>query len=351
MLGHIFHIFGYRYCSYEDWLKPGALEARGIMFEMDGGEPVRIASRPMEKFFNLNENPMTQNITEDMIDRIMDKVDGSLVSTYAADNLLFFKTKNSLSSDQALFAKNLAYEMGHQFVSELLELDAKGWTVNMEYTAPHNRIVVKYQSEKLTVLNVRNKESGAYMPIKEIKQYKHVWRNYVDGFCTDNELGYTVKNHEEIKAIEGIEGFIWVLKNGQMIKVKTDWYVAKHKAKDGALNFRYCLEAVLDEKADDMRAALFDDPSALELLNRVEKVVVGYMSEVDACVGVFYDDNRHLSRKDYAIKAKSYKPELMHLLMQAYSGQELDLRKHVEKRYDDLKALCGADNFNGLEEA
>ena len=48
-------IFNYRMASYSDWLKPGALECRGIMFVMDGDTPVKLASRPMEKFFNYAE--------------------------------------------------------------------------------------------------------------------------------------------------------------------------------------------------------------------------------------------------------------------------------------------------------
>lgn len=48
-------VFSYHIANYSDWILPGALECRGIMFEMDGEKPVRIMSRPMEKFFNVGE--------------------------------------------------------------------------------------------------------------------------------------------------------------------------------------------------------------------------------------------------------------------------------------------------------
>ena len=48
-------IFNYRLAGYSDWLKPGALECRGIMFQMDATGPVKLLSRPMEKFFNYAE--------------------------------------------------------------------------------------------------------------------------------------------------------------------------------------------------------------------------------------------------------------------------------------------------------
>ncbi|WP_333997418.1 RNA ligase, partial [Pseudomonas aeruginosa] len=57
--GTQFRIFSYNFASYTDWCLDDALECRGIMFEIDENGPVRIASRPMEKFFNLNETPFT----------------------------------------------------------------------------------------------------------------------------------------------------------------------------------------------------------------------------------------------------------------------------------------------------
>ena len=59
--GVIYRIFNYRLASYTEFLRPGALECRGHMFEVtdDSREAraIRLASLPVEKFFNLNENP------------------------------------------------------------------------------------------------------------------------------------------------------------------------------------------------------------------------------------------------------------------------------------------------------
>ena len=58
----IYRIFNYRLASYTDFQLPGALECRGTMFEInEDGEPIRLASLPMEKFFNLNEVPSDIN--------------------------------------------------------------------------------------------------------------------------------------------------------------------------------------------------------------------------------------------------------------------------------------------------
>ena len=58
-------IFSYNYAAYSDWLLPGALESRGIMFELDANnQPVRVMARPMEKFFNFHNRQLTKTIIQ-----------------------------------------------------------------------------------------------------------------------------------------------------------------------------------------------------------------------------------------------------------------------------------------------
>lgn len=53
--GFTYRIFLYRLASYSDWLYPGALESRGIMFRIEEDGSTTLVSRPMEKFFNWKE--------------------------------------------------------------------------------------------------------------------------------------------------------------------------------------------------------------------------------------------------------------------------------------------------------
>ena len=140
----LYRVFNYRLASYTDFLKPSALECRGIMFEVKDGLVVRLASLPMEKFFNLYENPMTMDLDLSEVDDVELKVDGSLISTYLhTDHSLRLKTKGSLESDQALDAMAfLEHPDNEEFRMQLQVLAALGYTVNMEWCAPHNRIVL-----------------------------------------------------------------------------------------------------------------------------------------------------------------------------------------------------------------
>lgn len=82
--GKTYRIFSYQYVSYEDWLKPGALDCRGIMFELVDDKPVNITARPMKKFFNVGElkidinklcNILIRNgeLSQDVYDRAIEK--------------------------------------------------------------------------------------------------------------------------------------------------------------------------------------------------------------------------------------------------------------------------------------
>jgi T4 RnlA family RNA ligase len=112
--GKKYRIFNYRLASYTDFQQPGALECRGVMFEVQDEVAVRLASLPMEKFFNLNENPMTMNLDLTQVVRIEEKADGSLMSTYIHNDQLRLKSKGSLFSEQALHAMARLYGASSQ---------------------------------------------------------------------------------------------------------------------------------------------------------------------------------------------------------------------------------------------
>ncbi|UQJ95286.1 RNA ligase 1 and tail fiber attachment catalyst [Klebsiella phage CPRSA] len=53
VMGTPVRIFNYRMASYTDWLKPGALECRGIMFEMDGDTPYQSSAALWRSFLTM----------------------------------------------------------------------------------------------------------------------------------------------------------------------------------------------------------------------------------------------------------------------------------------------------------
>ncbi len=309
-----FRIFSYNYASYSDWLLDDALECRGIMFEMDDNGPVRIAARPMEKFFNLGENPMTMDLNLDEVVLVTAKADGSLVSTYMDQTNIAFKSKGSIKSSQAAEALQV-FKQPHReaFRARVTEITEAGYTCNMEYVAPTNRIVLPYQERDLILLNVRHNETGEYIPYPELFKDAALRPFLVEA--------YDPASIENVRGMKEIEGFVYELASGQKFKLKTEWYCALHHTKDSINNNERLFEVVVAGGADDVIAMFTGDDYAREKVNAFTIVHLDYLSNT---LGLLLDAQKQLAGKDrreFAIKGqelcKPY-PGLFSVLMNTY---------------------------------
>jgi RNA ligase len=59
-----------------------------------------------------------------------------------------------------------------------------------------------------------------------------------------------------VRDLEDLEGFVVRFADGHMIKLKCDWYVQIHKAKEAILQDRNIVEIILNEKLDDVKSHL-----------------------------------------------------------------------------------------------
>ena len=337
----VYRIFNYRMASYTDFCEPFALECRGTMFEMKTPEdfspwvpgPVRLAALPMHKFFNLNENPFTMNLDLSQTVGVMEKADGSLISTYTHNGSLRLKSKGSVASDQCIAAmKWLAEDEHFNFYCALVDWTGRGYTVNMEWCSPDNRIVLGYEQPHLEVLNIRNRQNGEYLFADDIESDSYLlefWTNVVT-------IGDPVEFVEKVPALTGIEGFV-VRTPDIWFKLKTDWYLSLHRLKDSINSPRRLFEAVLDEATDDLRASFHDDPLALKQIADMEEYVIELYHEMAPTVETFYWVNKNLDRKEYAIKGQQeLKPMYFSLAMQKYTGREPDYKGFLKKQWKRL---------------
>lgn len=339
-----YRIFNYRLASYSNWLIPGALECRGVMFRIEGDDydavPIRLASLPMEKFFNLYENPFTENLDLTQVYMIEDKADGSLISTYLDDNdNLLLKTKGSLASDQAMSA--MAWlEMMQPLKAELLEFANADRTVNMEWVAPNNRIVLGYEVAELRVLNIRHNLTGEYLDKKTIENLSvGAYPNILAQWTSQTEVDDPVSFVASIPDMVGIEGYVVRLApSGQRVKIKTTWYLALHRTKDNINSPRRLFEAVLEETTDDMRTLFHDDPLAIQTIQEMEDFVAEKYNHMVDTVERFYERNKHLSRKDYAILGQKEFAGTFYfgLAMSRYIGKDPDYKNFLKGKWKQL---------------
>lgn len=161
-----YKVFSYRLASYTAFLYADALECRGTMFRMnDDGTPAELVALPFKKFFNLNENNFTENVDFTNAKFVCTKEDGSLISSYLHNGRVALKSKTSLSSEQAIDATEWLYKTFYAkentLLTEIDSLASAGFTVNMEWVSPNNRIVLGYNRPRLIVIGIRDMSDGS----------------------------------------------------------------------------------------------------------------------------------------------------------------------------------------------
>lgn len=342
--GVIYRIFTYRITNYEDFYLPDARVCRGTMFEIDFDtkQPKRLVSLPFNKFFNVGETPLTLNPDWDqMVSFITDKVDGSLISTYAHHGKVALKSKAALFSQQAVEAEYWLYkEENSLFLNEIWKVMQghndfeEDCTVIMEWTAPNNRIVLSYDKPALTILGVRSNVSGLYVPREFFRTYgaNEIYSRWVNEVSVDNVNAFV----QTVSKMENIEGFVFTMFDGEMLKLKTEWYLQRHRLKDGIQHPRHLFEAIVNENVDDAKTLFKDDVQTMTVITDMENLVIPKFNKMIATVEKFYGDNRLLNRKDYAILAQSKDDGYMGLKMNLYLQRSNDYKAFAIKNYKDF---------------
>lgn len=318
-----FRIFSYYIASYSEWLKPDALECRGIMFELDdNNNPIRIAVRPPKKFFNLFENPFTEDIKDDQVGLAFKKEDGSLISSFIDKGEVFLKSKGSLFSQQVLDAQKWLYDERRKPLLECLKWYAEnGITINMEWVSPDNRVVLTYEESRLIILNARNNITGEYIDLEDLVKDQTINQYMVDNhpFETINEL------IEEVQELKDQEGYVVYDSKGAepVFKIKCPWYVHLHSVKSSVSSDKNLWEAVAEGVSDDIKALFETDKASLDRIAKFESIYKKQFSFVYKTAIDIYNKLRGNSRKDYAIESQSILnemgyPQLFNIVMRLY---------------------------------
>jgi RNA ligase len=352
----LYNIFNYRLASWTQFQKPGALDCRGTMFNVtDINNPV-LVSLPPQKFFNYEEGGVDHTLC--IVGTMMDKLDGSLISTYLYKGQLRLKSKADLFSSQAIAAMTwLDLEENRRFKSELLLAAEEGITVNLEYTSPTNRIVVPYSEDKLTILSVRNHTTGGTLFGSELRNYLMMSRystlidqivHYQDLY--DSTWLYQVDQStlvSEIRKEKKGEGYVIEMvredSTSYLVKVKNLAYIQLHQSKDSIQTPSKLFALVVNELSDDIRSAFSDDAWVLAELSKMEDMVIPKFNHLVKTVEDFYEENKGLGRKEYAIKANTEHHEVMGLMMNLYIGRENNYKEFVIKQGMSFLGLPGED--------
>jgi len=305
-----YRIFSYRLANYSQFQRPSGTECRGHMFQIDKhNQPIRLASLPLEKFFNINENPSTQNLDFTNPMQVMRKEDGSLISTFTDINgKLKIKSKASILADNGDGWDGLhaVYKFLHEnetLIEELTALDLDGYTINLEYTAPTNQIVLSYRETSLHVLAVRSRADGSYL--QDLSSYPLLQSLRVEQV----EVPDMEKFLSDYKNEQNIEGYVVQLSTGKFVKLKTQWYFELHHARGSALNSTEQLfKCVINETTDDLKA-IITDPNTIGKIQAYEDLASAMLGDMVEGIEEFYEDHKDLTRKKYHQMAGRTLPE------------------------------------------
>jgi len=343
------HQYSYMICSYNDFEHPlgvesnselKAFELRGITFvETDNG----FDCFPMlHKFFNINQTIgyMYDDVKNKTITQIQDKVDGSLIAFVRVNGETLAKSKFSFVSDQAIDAQKIYNE--NNSIKKLVDdlLDANQVPL-FEYVSFSNRIVVLYDKEELILLQIRDKSNGSYYSANKVADTA----SYYSIPCAQlHKPSMTIDEMlERKKTTKNCEGWLVGFEDGQMMKIKTDWYFNLHGliSSDGNCSrINMVIAAVLDQKIDDMLSAIPVEYTEIRNhLIEVEGKIVRYINKQVGLVKLNLESDGRLSRKDFAIKHG--KSDMFSVMMMNYieSSDESILNgvtKLIAKRTNSL---------------
>lgn len=294
-------------------------ECRGIIFDTATG---KILSRRFSKFFNLGEKPDTTDLDVSRPHHVLDKLDGSMISPLMVGGGIRWASKMGITD------VSMQAEVFVQTKPEYTKFSEKclrwGKTPIFEWLSAQNRIVLDYGPDQLTLIAVRDNVDGIYASRSDLEGFSAEYGlPLVDTVSTAlSSVGQFV---EELRQKENVEGVVITFNDGHMVKVKTDWYVQLHRAKDKIARERHLIALILDDGLDDLLPVLSDEDK-----NRVKKFAdainydLSVFSEVVECI-MLWVRSSGTDRKSFALSSDHYSPPVRAACFHMFSTFDGDL--------------------------
>jgi RNA ligase len=284
-------------------------------------------SRPLHKFFNVGERAETQ---PDLVDLsaphvILEKLDGSMIRPIPLGDGYRLGTKMGVTDvsrqAEAFVARRLEYD-------RLIRAEiAAGRTPVFEWCSRAQRIVVDHPEDRLVLLAVRENRSGRYLGLDELASLLDV-SDFRGVELVGTYPGTAASVHgliSDARGASGAEGWVIRFADGHMLKVKSEWYVMRHKALSGLSSEKDVIALLAAAGADDVKPLLAPEPRAK--LEAFEKAFhqgfgdeVAHLRQLYAGIRARVGDDR----KGFALgEAKELPSAVRALMFQAWEGRDL----------------------------
>lgn len=327
-------IFDYLLAGYNDFIKPlpdsdiTATELRGLAFvhNLDGTKTRYIL---LHKFFNLNQVESTQyvDMKQKKIRKVMDKMDGSVTSfVRLPNNEIVIKTKTFFDNDQTAMGQAF-YDANPNWQGFIKDTLDQGLIAITELTSAQNRIVLSYKKTELTLLQLRDQETGEYFDI-----YSHPLVKKWNINCVKKIEIYDLDTLIELAlTVENIEGWVIEFEDGTLIKLKCAWYCALHGLVEKISLEDKIMEMIITNTIDDALAQLdWNDPRR-DVINQITQAYSHYVAH-KVKSAIEFSRTYAGNRKDWVLQYK--KDPLFH-----YAIKVVDIQDETKKEEKVLASV------------
>lgn len=311
-----------------------------------------LISAGFPKFTNWGENPDNFPVPTSLKNAVVtEKMDGSLLIVSKYKGQFILRTRGTVDASKMENGAELEiFKQKYPKVFEFQSLGMDTWPFSLlfEWTSPSNRIVVRYGDEPTFVL------VGA-VNHAEYKLWTQEWLDSLaKGFGVPRPEVFNFNDVsellEKVDLWEGKEGVVVYSKDGQALhKVKSAWYLVRHRLKEEFGNFEKVLDFYLSEGQPDFGkfqtrvSEITDWETAQEIIGDISRCV-------DARLHVGRIINSFLQCVEFKLKTlgdpsdKKVRGQMARVVLQDYGDTNrasfvFKLLDGKELGTDDLKKL------------
>ena len=323
-------------------------EMRSLVIDM---KDEAIVLCPFRKFFNIGEldecsmERVADAIRHAKTVEIANKLDGSMQQARYYKGKVVYTGSSAMNPEESWqLADGLTVFRADTNYEKMVK-DNPTCTFIFEYTSPKNLIVVKYNEERLSLIGVRDVETGRQCSYSEMVGYAEKY-----GLPhTDVER----RTFDEVVASAGDYGAEekegWVLfVDGAMYKMKCNQYREVHRILSFVSAPNVLMRSIADDYFDDVLSKV---PEAYkENLRRASAVVYGYINKTQTEIDEWYDKMPKQDRKSFAMAVNKDVPkELRRFMFAKLNGQGYNvLKKHENTpspHYMKLSEVIGTTDY------
>lgn len=280
-------------------------QCRGII--LDEADNWKIVAWPFDKFGNYGEG-YAADLDWDSA-RIQEKLDGSLIIMYYYDNEWHVATSGMPDAAGQVNGFDATFNdlFWTTFAANRLTVPLpmqRNLTFMFELTSPMNRVVVRHSKSTLTLIGVRDRNSGQEHLASEFLMYPVVREFGLKGIWRIDDI----KESFGVLDPTSIEGYVVLDKDFNRLKVKHPGYVILHHLRDN-LTPKGILGVVITGEVDEVIANFPEWKQAFEVVKaRYEGLCIALETEWKALKDIE-------PRKDFAFLAQTTPvPAVMFLL-------------------------------------